>query len=90
MKKISEKTNKKILIDEKIFKKAEKILEKIKPFLQGHGGDADIESVKNRVVAVKIKGHCANCELFAFTFGITVDRTLKENISEIKKIIYVS
>ncbi len=82
--------NKKNLIDEKIFKKAEKALEKIKPFLQGHGGDADIESVKNAVVTVKIKGHCANCELSSYTFGITVDRMLKDNISEIKKIIYIS
>ncbi|KKR10312.1 MAG: NifU domain protein [Parcubacteria group bacterium GW2011_GWA2_39_18] len=80
--------NKKNLTDEKIFKKSEKVLKKIKPFLQGHGGDADVESVENKVVAIKIKGHCANCELSSFTFGITVDRMLKENIPEIKKIIY--
>jgi Fe-S cluster biogenesis protein NfuA len=81
--------NKRSLADERIFKKSKKVLEKIRPFLQGHGGDAEIESVENGVVTIKIKGHCANCELSNYTFGITVDRMLKENISEIKKVAYV-
>jgi len=85
-----EKKIKKKSADEKIFEKAKKVLEKIRPFLRGHGGDAEIEKVKNGEVVVKIKGHCANCELSSFTFGITVDKMLKESIPEIKKIDYIS
>jgi len=83
-----EKKNKIKSVDEKIFKKAEKVLEKIRPFLQGHGGDAEIESVKNGELRIKIKGHCAGCELSKFTFGVTVDKMLKENVSGIKNIFY--
>ncbi|OWK26849.1 MAG: hypothetical protein US76_03155 [Parcubacteria group bacterium GW2011_GWA2_38_13b] len=67
--------------------KIEKILNKLRPAIQSHGGDVDLVGCKNGVVKLNIKGSCVGCPMAGATFGLGVEEELKK-IKGIKKIIY--
>ena len=67
--------------------KVEKILnEKISPNLMAHGGNIELVNVdeKKGVVIVRLTGACAGCPLAQLTSVNFVEKTLKENIPEVK------
>ena len=66
----------------------EKILAEIRPALQAHKGDAELTSVQDGRVEIKLKGACHGCEMSAFTFGMMVDSEIKKRVPEVKEIIY--
>jgi Fe-S cluster biogenesis protein NfuA len=70
-------------------KKVEKVLEKIRPYINLHGGDVQLEGIEGRTVTLKISGACVGCALADFTYNETVGNLIKEKVPEIKKIIII-
>ncbi len=67
--------------------KIEKVVnEKIKPNLMLHGGDIELVDVneKDGVVMVRLTGACAHCPMAQATSAGFVEKTIKENIPEVK------
>ena len=55
-------------------------LEQIRPFLQRDGGDIEfVEYTEDKVVKVRLKGHCAGCPGAQMTLSGVVERLLKES-----------
>jgi len=68
-------------------KKVREALEKIKPSLQAHGGDVElVEVTSDGVVKVRLTGACGGCPLSQMTLSMGIEKSLKEEIPEIKKV----
>jgi Fe-S cluster biogenesis protein NfuA len=69
--------------------KVEEILNIIRPSLQADGGDVELVDVKEGVVSLKLTGACAGCPMSTITLKNGIERTLKQEIPDIKEVIAV-
>ncbi|HHY31541.1 MAG TPA: NifU family protein [Firmicutes bacterium] len=66
--------------------KIEKALAKIRSALQAHGGDVELVSVNDGVVKVRLTGACVGCPMSVMTLKNGVERALKEEVPEVKRV----
>lgn len=67
--------------------KVEKALEKIRKNLQADGGDVElVEIAPEGTVKVRLTGACAGCPMSAMTLKSGVERILKAEVPEVKKV----
>jgi Fe-S cluster biogenesis protein NfuA len=66
--------------------KIEKALEKIRKGLQQDGGDIELVGIDDGVVKVRLKGACAGCPMSQMTLANFVEKELKREVPEIKKV----
>jgi len=64
------------------------ILEKIRPYIQMHGGDVHFVEVKETVAVLKFEGNCSECPLLTVTVNRIVKPLINEEAPEITKIIF--
>lgn len=65
-----------------------KALEQIRPSLQSHGGDVEFVGLEEGgVVKVRLTGHCAGCPMAQQTLTMGVERTLKEMVAGVTKVV---
>lgn len=64
----------------------EKALEKIRPALQSDGGNIELIDVIDGVVKVKLTGACGSCPMSQMTLKMGVERTLKQQVPEVKSV----
>lgn len=67
--------------------KVQKIIEKVQPYINMHGGDVSLVDIKDGVVRLKISGACVNCYLASQTFDGMLGSMIKEEVPEIKDLI---
>lgn len=66
-------------------------LENIRPFLQRDGGDVEfVEYTEDKVVLVRLQGHCVGCPHAQLTIKQGIEALLKEQYPEIKAVEAVS
>jgi Fe-S cluster biogenesis protein NfuA len=66
-------------------------LENIRPFLQRDGGDVEfVEYTEDKVVLVRLQGHCVGCPHAQLTIKQGIESLLKEQYPEIKAVEAVS
>ncbi len=70
-----------------IEKKVEKILTKVRPYIQMHGGDVFLLDVKDGTVTLQVTGACKDCSLSDLTYNKMLGGIIREEIPQIKKII---
>ncbi len=71
--------------------KVEKALDKLRSALQADGGDIELVSVSEEgVVKVRLKGACAGCPMSQMTLTNYVEKNLKQEVPEVKKVETVS
>jgi Fe-S cluster biogenesis protein NfuA len=69
--------------------KVEAALDKIRPHLQADGGDIKLIGVKDGEVTVKLTGACAGCPMSTMTLRAGVERVLRQELPEMKKLVAV-
>ena len=69
--------------------KVEASLARIRPSLQADGGDVELVGVSNGVVKLKLTGACVGCPMSTMTLKLGIERFLKEQIPEVKKVVAV-
>lgn len=70
--------------------KIEVALNKIRPALQADGGDVELVDVSpDGVVKVKLTGACGCCPMSQMTLKAGVERVIKAEVPEVKKVIAV-
>lgn len=67
--------------------KVRAVIEKVRPYIQSHGGDVWLVSVGENVVTLKIEGTCVECPLANFTYNKVVKTLLTEEAPEIERVI---
>lgn len=74
-----------------IKERVEKVLERIRPYIQSDGGDIDLVDVleSEGVVKVKLSGACHGCPSATATLKGGVERMIRQEIPEIKEVVAV-
>lgn len=67
----------------------EKILERVRPSLRADGGDVELVDVSDGVVKVKLLGACGGCPFSQMTLAMGIEKVIKEEIPEIKRVVAV-
>ena len=74
-------------------KQEEKIIEiinSIRPYLIGDGGDIEFVKYEDNIVYVKLTGACANCSLIDYTIKDGIESTIMEEVPEVKEVINIT
>jgi Fe-S cluster biogenesis protein NfuA len=70
--------------------KVEAALNKIRPNLQMDGGDVELVDVTpDGIVKVKLTGACQGCPMSQMTLTAGVERIIKQEVPEVKKVVAV-
>ena len=74
-----------------IQEKVEKVLDKIRPYIQSDGGDIDLVDINEAegIVRVKLHGACNTCPSATMTLKGGVERMLRQEVPEIKEVVAV-
>ena len=74
-----------------IYERVEKVLEKIRPYIQSDGGDISLVSVDEAsgIVKVTLSGACGTCPSSTATLKGGVERMMRQEIPEIKEVVAV-
>ena len=74
-----------------IHERVEKVLEKIRPYIQSDGGDISLVAVDEAagIVKVALHGACGSCPSSTATLKGGVERMIRQEIPEIKEVVAV-
>ena len=74
-----------------VYERVQKVLEKIRPYIQSDGGDISLVAVdeSSGVVKVTLHGACGSCPSSTATLKGGVERMLRQEIPEIKEVVSV-
>ena len=64
--------------------KVEQVLDTIRPYIQGDGGDIELVDIVSGIVQIRLAGACVGCMHSMMTLQAGVERMLKEAVPEIK------
>ncbi len=65
----------------------EKALVKVRSFLQADGGDVElVEITEEGVVRVRLTGACGGCPMASMTLKTGIEKILKEEVPEVKRV----
>ena len=68
--------------------RVEAALEKIRPALKADGGNVElIDVTEDGVVKVKLTGACGGCPMSQMTLKSGIERVVKQEVPEIKKVV---
>lgn len=67
-----------------------RVLEMVRPYMQGHGGDVELAEVRGDTVFVRLHGACNGCSMSAVTLREGVEEALKNNIPAVKNVEVVA
>jgi len=73
-------------IEEKIID----IIDKLRPFLIGEGGNINFIKYEDNIVYIKMTGACANCEMLDLTLKEGIEASIMSEIPEVKEVINVA
>lgn len=71
------------------YEQVDYILNKMRPYLQGDGGDVELVDVKDGVVYVKMLGACSGCAMSDVTISNVIEFALIEEVPGIVKVVAV-
>ncbi len=58
-------------------------LDKVRPYMHGHGGDVELLGVENGVARLRLQGACHGCGSSTLTLKMGVEQILKEAVPEL-------
>lgn len=64
--------------------RVEQVLDTIRPYIQGDGGDIELVDIVSGMVQIRLAGACVGCMHSMMTLQAGVERMLKEALPEIK------
>jgi Fe-S cluster biogenesis protein NfuA len=70
-------------------RKIQKVLEEIRPYVQGDGGDIIYAGYENGTVRVILQGSCAGCPSSTQTLRVGIETRLKESCPEVKELVAI-
>lgn len=64
--------------------RVERVLDTIRPYVQGDGGDIELIDVADGIVQVRLAGACVGCMHSMMTLQAGIERLLKQEIPEVR------
>lgn len=70
--------------------KVQQVLDKVRPALMRDGGNVElVEVTADNVVKVRLVGACGSCPMSTYTLKMAIEKTVKQEIPEIKEVVQV-
>ena len=69
--------------------KIENALNSIRPYLTADGGNVELIDVIGDTVKLRLTGACGTCPMSTMTLKHLVERTLKEQVPEVRSVVTV-
>lgn len=70
--------------------KVQQVLDKVRPALMRDGGNVElVEVTDDGVVKVRLVGACGSCPMSTYTLKMAIEKTVKQEIPEIKEVVQV-
>ena len=66
--------------------KIKEIINKLRPYLIGDGGDIEFVKYEDGIIYIKMLGACAGCALIDYTLKDGVEMAIKEEVPEVKEV----
>ena len=63
------------------------IINKLRPYLLGDGGDIEFVKYEDNIVYIKMLGACAGCALIDYTLKDGIEMAIKEEVPEVKEVV---
>jgi Fe-S cluster biogenesis protein NfuA len=64
------------------------LLDKVRPYVQMHGGDVQLLRVEEGTAYLKVYGACVDCGLASVTYNKTIAPLLIKEVEEITKVVF--
>jgi len=71
-----------------IEKRIEVLLDKVRPYIQMHGGDVQFLRVEGNTAVVKVHGACVGCSLASVTYNKTIGPLIMKEIPEVTEVVF--
>ncbi len=75
--------------ESEVEKRIQQVLEEIRPYVQGDGGDIIYAGFEDGVVRVVLQGSCAGCPSSTATLRQGVEARLREAVPEVKELVAI-
>lgn len=70
--------------------RVQEVLNQVRPTLQADGGDVELVDVsEDGIVSVRLTGACGSCPMSTMTLKMGIEKTLMENLPEVKEVVQV-
>lgn len=66
--------------------KVNALLDKIRPYIEMHGGDVQLLRIEDDTAVLKVHGACVDCSLASVTYNKTVGPLIIKEVPEIKNV----
>jgi Fe-S cluster biogenesis protein NfuA len=76
------------ILDQKIVNVVHQQIARIADIVKAHGGGVSIVKASQEELILKLSGHCAGCVLAPMTYGIVLNKYIKEALPNLKEIKY--
>lgn len=70
-----------------LFVQVQKELEQMQPYVQSHGGEIELVSIKDYNVVIRLKGTCDTCPLSFYTITFGLEKRLQVAIDPAIRVI---
>jgi Fe-S cluster biogenesis protein NfuA len=69
-----------------LHERVQQVLDTIRPHVQADGGDIELVDIVDGVVQIRLAGSCVGCMYSMMTLQAGIERTLKEQVPEVKAV----
>ncbi len=77
------------IMDAEVLRVANEQIKRIEPIVKAHGGGVEVLSATPEKLVIALKGHCAGCAMAPITYGMVLNKYIKEALPKIQEIKYV-
>jgi len=77
------------MVNEQALHTIQKVLNQLRPAIQGDGGDIELVKYEKEIVYVKLHGACVHCPVSMYTLKLGVEEALKIELPEIKQVVAI-
>jgi len=78
---------KELTAEEKEFAQVKKIIDHLRPYIMGDGGDIQLVSVEDGIVTVTLLGACVGCSMIDVTLNNGIKNWIMEEVPTIKDVV---
>lgn len=71
------------------YENVDKALDSIRPALAADGGNVELVDVDDGVVKLRLQGACVGCPMSQMTLQMGIERELRKQLPDIKKVVSV-
>jgi Fe-S cluster biogenesis protein NfuA/nitrite reductase/ring-hydroxylating ferredoxin subunit len=61
-------------------------LEKVRPYMESHGGNVELDRIENGVAYIRLQGHCKSCPSSAATLDLAIRQAIDEACPDLERL----